>query len=398
MNTVDAILAWHRGRNPRLLALKWAKIRESPFAFFRGTAPLFYEAWARLKPPAAPLVWICGDAHLENVGSYKGGNRVPYFDLNDFDEACLAPAHGDIGRALTGLYLLDEPALARRFLAAYRARLLTGKPQHIEPEVAHGVIATLLGNVQARRRKEFLASRLVRGKLRIREGRTFALDAATKKRVRRIFQAWARRRPDPRFYRIKDICGRIAGNGSLGVERFVVLVQGRKLPVLMDMKQAVPSAPQQWVGVRPPRWANEAERVATVQNFMQYVPVAHLGWTRTSPVAYLIRELQPIEDRIDRGMLTAADYGDFVEQWAGLIASAHLRSGGWKGSAPIEVLMGYARTLTGSNVRRLLAAARRAALRQKRHFLEFRRHAAEGQRFEIRDGVSTAAGSGPAKP
>lgn len=379
MNTVDTVLAYHRGRNPKLLALKWAKISESPFAFFRGTAPLFYTKWARQRLPDAPSVWICGDAHLENVGSYKGENRVPYFDLNDFDEACLAPAHWEIGRALTGLYLIDQPARARRFLAAYRARLLAGKPQHIEPEVARGIVATLLANVQTRRRKEFLAARIVEGKIRIKAGRTHAIDAATKRRVRQIFQAWAKRQPNPAFFRIKDICGRIAGNGSLGVERYVVLVQGRRLPSLMDMKQAVPSATREWLRVPQPRWENEGERVATVQHFMQYVPVAHLGWTRTSPVAYLLRELQPIEDRIDLRLLAAADYDDFVDQWAGLIASAHLRSGGWKGSATIEAQMAYARALTGANARRLLAAARQVARRQRRQYLDFRQQAARLQ-------------------
>jgi len=377
MNTVAAILAWHRGRNPRLLAIKWGKIQESPFAFFRGTAPLFYEDWARRKLPPAPTVWICGDAHPENAGSYKGDNRVPYFDLNDFDEACLAPAHWEIGRALAALYVLGQPARARRFLAAYRARLLTGKPQHIEPEVARGTIATLLANVQARRRKKFLATRLAHGKIRIREGRTYAIDSATRQRVRRIFGKWAVGQPNPAFFRIKDICGRIAGNGSLGVERFVVLVKGKRLPGLMDMKQAVPSAAGKWLRHRQPRWANEAERVATVQNFMQYVPAAHLGWTRSSPVVYLMRELQPIEDRIDLSQLPAADYDDFVDQWAGLIASAHLRSGGWNGSATIEVQMDFARSLTGANARRLLEAARQAAVRQKQQHVDFRHQAAK---------------------
>jgi len=375
MKTVDTILAYHRGRNPQLLKLKWDKIQESPFAFFRGTAPLFYNSWARQKLPAAPSVWICGDAHLENVGSYKGENRIPYFDLNDFDEACLGPAHWDIGRALTGLFLLDQPALAHRFLAAYRDRLLTGKPQHIEPEVARGIIAALLENVQTRRQKDFLATRVIRGKVRIKEGRTYPLDSSTKQSVRQIFRAWASRQPSPSFYRILDICGRIAGNGSLGVKRYVILVRGKKRPSLMDMKQAVPSAARRWLRHPQPRWENEAQRVATAQNFMQYVPVAHLGWTQTSPVAYIMRELQPIEDRIDRSMLKAADYNDFVDQWAGLIASAHLRSGGWNGSASIEVQMGYARALTGSHARRMLEAARKAALRQKRQFQEFRQHA-----------------------
>ncbi len=57
--------------------------------FLRGTCHLFYE---RLPQQAllddAPPVWICGDMHLENFGSYKADNRLVYFDNNDFDEAC----------------------------------------------------------------------------------------------------------------------------------------------------------------------------------------------------------------------------------------------------------------------------------------------------------------------
>jgi len=229
------------GRAPQLLAIKWAKLRESPFAFFRGTAPLFYLTWSKLGLPTAPPAWICGDAHLENVGSYKGDNRVPYFDLNDFDEACLAPAHWDLGRALTGLLLLGDAARARQFLESYRARLRSGKPQHIEPETARGVIATLLDHIQERRRKDFLASRVRDGKIVIRDRRTYRVDASTRQRALSQFRAWAKRQPDPAFYRVMDLCGRIAGNGSLGVERYVVLVHGKRRPAIMDMKQAAPS-------------------------------------------------------------------------------------------------------------------------------------------------------------
>ena len=41
--------------------------------------------------PHSPVCWICGDLHIENFGSYKGDNRLVYFDLNDFDESILAP-------------------------------------------------------------------------------------------------------------------------------------------------------------------------------------------------------------------------------------------------------------------------------------------------------------------
>ena len=67
-------------------------MRKSAFAFLRATCHLFYEDLP--KSPLlrkVPPVWACGDLHLENFGSYKGDNRLVYFDLNDFDEALLAP-------------------------------------------------------------------------------------------------------------------------------------------------------------------------------------------------------------------------------------------------------------------------------------------------------------------
>ena len=67
--------------------MKLARMRASPFVFLRGTCHRFYERLPNDGPLAkAPLAWICGDAHLENFGTYKGDTRLAYFDINDFDE------------------------------------------------------------------------------------------------------------------------------------------------------------------------------------------------------------------------------------------------------------------------------------------------------------------------
>ena len=46
----------------------------SPFAFYRGSAPLFYADVARLDDPwldeRTGRVWIHGDLHAENFGTY----------------------------------------------------------------------------------------------------------------------------------------------------------------------------------------------------------------------------------------------------------------------------------------------------------------------------------------
>jgi uncharacterized protein (DUF2252 family) len=372
MNTTHAIIAYNRGRIPALLALKWVRMVGDGFAFFRGTAPLFFRNWATLSPGGSPLAWICGDAHLENLGSYKGSNRVPYFDLNDFDECCLAPVDWEIGRALAALYVLGKPDMARLFLSTYALTLRGGKPGHIEPEVAEGPIAELLASVQERSRKVFLGKWVANERLRIRAGRSFALGRAEKARARRKFEAWAKRQPDPGFYRVLDLCGRIAGNGSLGLERYIVLVKGKRQPFILDMKAAARAAPLAFLRVRQPAWPSEAERVATVQHFMQYVPIARLSWIGSAPVSYIIHALQPAEDRIAVADLSASGYAEFIRQWAGLVASAHLRTGGWKGSADLDTLIGFGRSLDRGFQRRLLKAAREAASEQRQAWTEFR--------------------------
>ena len=113
----ERIAAFNAGRDPRRLERKYRAMRLDPFVFFRGTAHLYWEDWARRaeRLPKSPTVWACGDLHLENFGSYLGDNRLVYFDLNDFDEAAMAPAIADLTRLLASLRLaggalrLDAP-------------------------------------------------------------------------------------------------------------------------------------------------------------------------------------------------------------------------------------------------------------------------------------------------
>ena len=91
MNQITlAIADYNAGRDPERLRRKLALIAADPFAFMRGTCHLFYAGLSALPAApvlrAAPRVWICGDLHLENFGTFKGDNRLVYFDLNDFDE------------------------------------------------------------------------------------------------------------------------------------------------------------------------------------------------------------------------------------------------------------------------------------------------------------------------
>src|SRR5215472_6370471 len=135
-------------------------MRRDAFAFFRGTAHLFYGDWPRRSPlDRTPLTWACGDLHLENFGSYKGSNRLAYFDINDFDEAALAPAGRDLARfaisTLLAARTMGLPAAEARSLfnqtrLAYSHMLVGGKALWIERATARGLVKQLLQNVKRR--------------------------------------------------------------------------------------------------------------------------------------------------------------------------------------------------------------------------------------------------------
>lgn len=68
-NIWQLIQIFNRQRDPNILPQKYAKLRKNAFSFFRGTCHLFYrDLPVNLITDSVPIVWICGDLHLENFG------------------------------------------------------------------------------------------------------------------------------------------------------------------------------------------------------------------------------------------------------------------------------------------------------------------------------------------
>ena len=59
--------------------MKYRAMQENMFRFLRGTNHIFYEDLAAdAQLPSGPMVWICGDLHLENFGTFRGDNGLVY--------------------------------------------------------------------------------------------------------------------------------------------------------------------------------------------------------------------------------------------------------------------------------------------------------------------------------
>ena len=342
------------------LAIKYKRIAENEFRFFRGTCHLFYEDLSKKYDlPASPLSWICGDLHIENFGSFKGNNRLVYFDLNDFGEAILAPALWEIARMTTSIFvafdsLQVDPANAEKiaalFLETYSAILKKGKALYIEPQIAKGIVQDFLTTVAERKQKALLPGRTT-GKganlrLLIDNDRHYALDNKLKKELHDHIMQWICKYKSLDDYRCLDIAFRIAGTGSIGFNRYCFLFQHLKKTksyLLLDMKEVTASSLMPYLTIRQPRWANEAERICIIEEYMQNNSPALLGATYFRNTDYIIRELQPSSDKIDFQLIKNSNknLSDVISDMAILTASAQLRSAGRKGSAIPDDLISF---------------------------------------------------------
>jgi uncharacterized protein (DUF2252 family) len=361
MNIVKRILKANRSRDAKRLALKYKAMRAGPFSFFRGTCHLFYD---RLTENGfetdAPLAWACGDLHLENFGSYKGDNRLVYFDLNDFDEAALAPTTWELVRLLTSVHVgLEEQgmshaeatSLVERLISSYAAALVVGKAAWIERDTASGVVRKLLDKLRERKRADFLAkrTRLSRRhrRLLVDGVRMLPIDDTERALVNGFMKEFAKIQANPDFYRVLDVARRIAGTGSLGVTRYAILVEGHGSPdgnYLFDLKQSGPSSLANRFPRLQPRWKSEAERITTLQSRMQAVTTAFLQPVMLEGRPFVLRALQPAEDRLPFGRLSEhVDRSECVmEVMARCLAWAQLRSAGRQGAANADALIAFA--------------------------------------------------------
>jgi uncharacterized protein (DUF2252 family) len=361
MDIVKRILKANRGREPERLAMKYRALRDNPFAFLRGTCHLFHD---RLRASGAdlagPAVWCCGDLHPQNFGSYKGDNRRVYFDINDFDEAALAPAGWElvrlaasvqVGLQTQGMAPERGAALVERLVDVYARALAGGKAGWIERDTAQGAVRALLDKVHERQRVDDLNARTrrVRGRRRLRlgGGKTLPVSVAERALVVETMRGFAAGRPDPAFFEVIDVARRIAGIGGLGLARYVVLVEGHGSPDrnrLFDLKQAGRSALGRVFADLQPRWHSDAQRIVAIQQRMQAQTAACLHAVTHAGQPFVLRALQPSEDRLPFDRFAAQD--DLVDGAIGTMAEcvawAQLRSSGRQGSARADALLGFA--------------------------------------------------------
>ncbi|MEU1073740.1 MULTISPECIES: DUF2252 domain-containing protein [unclassified Streptomyces] len=330
--------------DPAAFRVKFRKMAASAFAFYRGTACLFY---ADLDAETAGRgaggvhsgpyldertgrVWIHGDLHAENFGTYMDANGRLIFNVNDFDEAYVGPFTWDLQRFAASLALIGHAKalsddqiteLVRIYAGAYRERihaLATGAKDDEAPsftlDTAEGPLLGALRSARARTRFSLLDSmtEIREYERRFAEGDgSIELDAATRYKVLAAFDGYLETLPDssllrPDSYRVKDVVGRRGiGIGSAGLPSYNILLEGHsdalENDVVIYMKQAQTPAVSRHVTDPAVRgyFRHEGHRTVISQRALQAAADPWLGWTELDGAGQLVAEVSPYAVDLD---------------------------------------------------------------------------------------------------
>ncbi len=354
---INRMLSHLRPIDSRLFQREQQALRSDIFSFFRRTPYLFYEDLSMLTAlNNAPPAWICGNLHLENLGVYKGNNQLCYFNINNFDEATLAPCTWDLARFLVNVQLSAHTMklshknmliLCCNFLEVYANTLKKERIHQLDESNVHGFVKAMLLRAKQSRRGDLLEHYTIllenRRKLKIDGEYMYLASEHEKAQIAQILKSWGERQSDAQFFTLLDAAHYQSGIENSDNEHYIVLMEGRGSPdthYLLDLKVAGRSSSAAFSPCMQPQWANETERVITVQRWIQGVPPALLAPLEHNGKVYILREIQAAEARVPFVQLErkTRQLENLVTSAAKVIAWGQLRSAGRQGAAEANII------------------------------------------------------------
>jgi uncharacterized protein (DUF2252 family) len=350
---VDVVLASGAGRLARLLPIKYARMAVSPFAFFRGAVGVMAADLARL-PHSGIDVQLCGDAHVQNLGSFAAPDGRLVFDFNDFDETIRGPWEWDVKRMAASIVLAGRTAghkasgcdtAAEAFLDRYfefigefsRQPLLVAARHQIHREQRIKPVSSALRQSQRATPADVLekfTEKTGRGQSRFRDGRPvfWRVKGEEAREVLASLDVYRQSlRPESlhlfNLFRPLDVGFKIVGTGSVGMRDYIVLMEGNGPgdSLFLQVKQEMPSA---WSPFLPGAvYPQEGRRAAEGQRAIQPVSDLFLGWTSFGGHEFLVRQLNDHKGGIDIERLRGPGLESLAEVAGELMARGHARSG-----------------------------------------------------------------------
>lgn len=364
-------------RLPDLVPVRYGRMSESPFRFYRGAAAIMASDLAG-TPTTGLRTQLCGDAHMLNFRLLASPERRLMFDINDFDETLPGPWEWDVKRLAASLVIAgrangfstkERAAIVRATVRSYRegmrsfagvGNLAVWYAQFDVDRVQDRFVADLSARGRERWAQALTEARsrdtlqvfgklthVVDGRRRITSDPPLVTRledvlpddrrGAVEQEIRTLIERYGETlQSDRRFlleqYRVADMARKVVGVGSVGTRCWIVLLLGKDEgdPLFLQAKEADESVLAPHAG--DSGYRTQGERVVAGQRLMQATSDIFLGWERVEGIDgrrrdFYVRQLRDwkwvatAEDMVPRGMRT------FGALCGATLARAHARSG-----------------------------------------------------------------------
>jgi len=385
-NPLDILHQSDAGRQAQLLPIRYSRMLQTPFTFYRGSAAVMAADLAK-TPTTGIRVQACGDCHLLNFGGFATPERNILLDINDFDETLPAPWEWDVKRLVASFVLAARNnglsdsdgrdtavACARSYREHMReyAQMNPLEVWYARIDAEDFLELASKAGIGARARQRIAKARaqsgseldypqlagMVGGQIRIQDNPPliFHPEGARERDflplIESILADYRETLADDRRvlldrYRVVDAAWKVVGIGSVGTRCAIVLMMSiANEPLFLQWKEARKSVLEPYAGKSG--YPHHGQRVVMGQRLMQPASDIFLGWITTKKGYHgYVRQLRdakikPLVDTFDAEALDV-----FAQACGWALARSHAKAGdaltisGYLGSSdPFDEAMG----------------------------------------------------------
>ncbi|MFF4253532.1 DUF2252 domain-containing protein [Streptomyces sp. NPDC001663] len=374
---VDLVERQSAGRLTDLVPIRYGRMMESPFRFYRGAAGVMTADLAG-TPSSGFTTQLCGDAHMLNFRLLASPERHLMFDVNDFDETLPGPWEWDVKRLSASLVIAgrandfstrERAEVVRETVRSYRESMDTFAGRRnievwytrIDADELFTALSGELGHREQRRVTRTLTKARTRDQLHAFEKLTHVVKGERRiapdpplvvpledflpgiqreqleQQLRELIDRYGHTLPSDRRallhqYRVVDMARKVVGVGSVGTRCWIILLLGRddQDPLLLQAKEAGESVLAEFTA--PSAYANQGERVVAGQRLMQATSDMFLGWERVEGLDgrqrdFYVRQLRDWKAIPQADTMTPDVMRLFGRLCGATLARAHARSG-----------------------------------------------------------------------
>ena len=371
-NPIDVLEKQAQSRNKSLIPIRYERMLQSPFAFYRGGAAIMAQDLAN-QATTNLVVQLCGDMHVSNFGLFGTAEHRLVFGINDFDETLPGSWEWDIKRLVASAVIACESlggteALGKRLVHHISSEYQKRMAQYAQMPYLHLAqqfigekdIRKHFSNAHQKTLDAYLKETKGQGNIQVLAKLTTLVGKnrkiinrppliehlsqnvygeSFKKLAAKAVSSYAHSLLADRHvlfgrYTLKDFARKIVGVGSVGTTCMVLYYEGNSEndPLFLQYKEAQKSVLTPYLGesVHP----NMGHRVVAGQRLLQGAPDIFLGFGAVSNDAgdtqdFYLRQLRDMKGGIavGSGGVSLENFPDYAKLFGWALALGHARSG-----------------------------------------------------------------------